>query len=102
LGVLLYLLGLSYGAVSLALDALGVYMCKTSVYEAVQAVAEKVPGLKRQAVFGGLRTPALGSDVTSVKCKGEWLHLGLTVDDTTGLVLSIDELSAALGSIFCW
>jgi hypothetical protein len=94
LGVLLYLLGLSYGAVSLALEALGVYMCKTSVYEAVQAVAEQVPGLKRQAVFGGLRTPALGSDVTSVKCKGEWLHLGLTVDDTTGLVLSIDELSA--------
>jgi transposase-like protein len=31
LGVLLYLLGLSYGAVSLALEALGVYMCKSSV-----------------------------------------------------------------------
>ena len=29
LGILLYLLGLSYGAVSLALDALGVYMCKS-------------------------------------------------------------------------
>jgi hypothetical protein len=94
LGVLLYLLGLSYGATSLALEALGVYMCKTSVYEAVQAVAEKVPGLKRQEVFGGLRTPALGSDLTSVKRYGEWLHLGLTVDDTTGLVLTIDELSA--------
>jgi transposase-like protein len=94
LAVLLYLLGLSYGAVSLALEALGVDMCKTSVYEAVQAVAEKVPGLKRQAVFGGLRTPALGGDVTSVKCNGEWLHLGLAVDDTTGLVLSVDELSA--------
>jgi hypothetical protein len=94
LGVLLYLLGLSYGATSLALEALGVYMCKTSVYEAVQAAAEKVPGLKRQAVFGGLRTPALGGDVTSVKCQGEWLHLGLTVDDTNGLVLSVDELSA--------
>jgi hypothetical protein len=32
LGVMLYLLGLSYGATSLALEALGVYMCKTSVY----------------------------------------------------------------------
>jgi len=94
LGVLLYLLGLSYGATSLALEALGVYLCKTSVYEAVQAVAEKVPGLKRKQVFAGLRTPALGSDVTSVKCNGAWLHLGLTVDDTTGLVLTIDELSA--------
>lgn len=94
LGVLLYLLGLSYGAVSLTLEALGVYVCKTSVYEAVQAAAEKVPGLKRQEVFAGLRTPALGSDLTCVKCNGEWLHLGLTVDDTTGLVLTIDELPA--------
>jgi hypothetical protein len=29
-----------------------------------------------------------------VKCNGEWLPLGLTVDDTTGLVLTVDELSA--------
>jgi hypothetical protein len=44
LAVMLYLLGLSYGAVSLVLEALGVYMSKTSVYEAVQAAAERVPG----------------------------------------------------------
>ena len=92
LGVMLYLLGLSYGATSLALDALGVHMSKTSVYEAVQAAAEKVPGMKRDEVFAGLRTPALGGDLTSVKCNGEWLHLGLAVDDTTGLVLTVDEL----------
>ena len=94
LGVLLYLLGLSYGAASLALEALGVYMSKSSVYEAVQAAAEKVPGLKRNEVFAGIRTPALGGDLTSVKCNGEWLQLGLAVDDTSGLVLTIDELSA--------
>ena len=92
LGVMLYLLGLSYGATSLALDALGVHMSKTSVYEAVQAAAEKVPGMKRDEVFAELRTPALGGDLTSVKCNGEWLHLGLAVDDTTGLVLTVDEL----------
>ena len=91
---MLYLLGLSYGATSLALDALGVYMSKTSVYEEVQAAAEKVPGMKRDEVFGKLRTPALGGDLTSVKCNGEWLPLGLTVDDTTGLVLTVDELLA--------
>lgn len=68
--------------------------CKTSVYEAVQAAAEKVPGLKRNEVFARLRTPALGGDLTSVKCNGEWLPLGLAVDDTTGLVLTVDELSA--------
>jgi transposase-like protein len=94
LAVMLYLLGLSYGATSLALEALGVCMSKTSVYEAVQAAAEKVPGLKRNEVFARLRTPALGGDLTSVKCNGEWLHLGLAVDDTTGLVLTVDELSA--------
>jgi hypothetical protein len=53
-----------------------------------------VPGMKRKEVFAGIRTPAVGSDLTSVKCNGEWLHLGLTVDDTTGLVLTVDELSA--------
>ena len=94
LGVMLYLLGLSYGATSLALEALGVYMCKTSVYEAVQAAAEQVPGMKRKEVFAGVRTPALGGDLTSVKCNGEWLPLGLAVDDTTGLVLTVDALSA--------
>ena len=94
LAVMLYLLGLSYGATSLALEALGVYMSKSSVYEAVQAAAEKVPGLERNKVFAELRTPALGGDLTSVKCNGEWLHLGLAVDDTTGLVLTVDELPA--------
>ena len=94
LSVMLYLLGLSYGATSLALEALGVYMSKSSVYEAVQAAAEKVPGMKRREVFAGLRTPAMGGDMTSVKCSGEWLSLGLAVDDTTGLVLTVDELEA--------
>ena len=92
LGVLLYLLGLSYGAVSLALEALSVYMCKSRVYDAVQAVAERVPGLKREQVFEGLQTPALGADLTSVKVNGRWLTLGLTVDDISGFVLTIDEL----------
>jgi len=64
------------------------------VYEAVQAAAEKVPGMKRREVFAGLRTPAMGGDMTSVKCSGEWLSLGLAVDDTTGLVLTVDELEA--------
>ena len=70
LAVMLYLLGLSYGAVALALEALGVYMCKSAVYEAIQAAAEKVPRLKRNEAFAGLRTPAVGGDLTSVKCNG--------------------------------
>jgi len=94
LGVMLYLLGLSYGATSLALGALDVYQAKSSVYEAVQAAAERVPGLKRGALLSGVRTPALGADVTGVKCGGKWLPLGLMVDDVHGVVLSIDDLTA--------
>lgn len=87
LAVMLYLLGLSYGAVSLALDSLGVPLSKTRVYETVQAVAARVPGLKREEVFQGVKTKALGGDLTSVKCAGQWLHLGLTVESraATGL-----------------
>lgn len=103
LAVMLYLLGLSYGAVSLALEALGVYLCKSQVYAAVQAAAQRVPGMRREAVFDGLRTPALGSDVTSVRCRGQWLLLGLCVDDTSGLVLSVDGLSGEDGdSLQAW
>jgi len=93
LAVMLYLLGLSYGAVSLLLEALGVYLCKSRVYDAVQAAAERVPGLQRQRALENIRTPAIGGDLTSVKCNGHWLPLGLTVDDITGLVLTVEELS---------
>ena len=94
LAVMLYLLGLSYGAVSLALEGLGVYLCKSRVYDAVQEAAKRVPGLKRDQVFAGVKTPALGGDLTSVKCKGEWFSLGITVDPISGLALTIDQLTA--------
>src|SRR5438309_1325715 len=94
LAVMLYLLGLSYGAVSLALEGLGVALCKSRVYDAVQEAAKRIPGLKRDQVFAGVRTPALGGDLTSVKCKGEWLPLGITVDSISGLALTIDALPA--------
>src|SRR5207248_10788139 len=86
--VMLYLLGLSYGATSLALEALGVYLCKSRVSDAVQEAAKRVPGLKREQVFAEVRTPALGGDLTSVKCQGEWLALGITVDAISGLALT--------------
>jgi len=94
LAVMLYLLGLSYGAVSLALEGLGVALCKSRVYDGVQEVARRVPGLTRDQVFAGVKTPALGGDLTSVKCKGEWLPLGITVDPISGLALTIDALAA--------
>ena len=55
LGVILYLLGLSYGATSLALEALGVYLYKSRVYDAVQEAARRVPRLQRRQVLGKRR-----------------------------------------------
>jgi transposase-like protein len=91
---MLYLLGLSYGAVSLALEGLGIALCKSRVYDAVQEAASRVLGLKREQVFADVKTPALGGDLTSVKCKGEWLTLGISVDAISGLALTIDALTA--------
>ena len=92
MAIMLYLLGLSYGAVEIVLASLMVGIGKSSVYRAVQAVAEKVPGMKRKQLLEGYKTKAIGADVTSVRCNGEWLPIGIVVDATNGLVLSIDEL----------
>jgi transposase-like protein len=94
LAVMLYLLGLSYGAVSLALEGLGVSLSKTAVYEAVQAAARRIPDMQREQIFGGVKTKAVGADLTSVKCAGKWLHLGISVDAIAGLTLTIDEVGA--------
>jgi len=95
LGVMFYLLGLSYGATALALEALGVPLAKSTIYEAVQTAAAGLPDLQQRAVFAGLRTPALGTDLTAVLCNGEWRTLGLTVDAISGLTLTIDVLEGA-------
>ena len=92
MAVMLYILGLSYGAVEIVLNSLGKGIGKTSVFRAVQAVAEQVPGLKREKLLGGYQTKAVGVDVTSVRCKGQWVTVGIAVDAVNGMVLSIDHL----------
>jgi transposase-like protein len=92
MAVMLYVLGLSYGAVEIVLESLGVGIGKSSVYRAVQSAAEKVPGMKQGSILAGYRTKAVGADVTSVRCNGEWVPLGISVDAVNGMVLSIDQL----------
>jgi transposase-like protein len=93
MAVMLYLLGLSYGAVELMLSALELFFSKTSVYRAVQAAGEAVTGMKRSQILQGYKTKAIGADLSYVKCKGKWLPIGVIVDPLNGLVLSIDRLS---------
>jgi len=92
MAVMLYLLGLSYGAVEIVLSSLGMGIGKSSVYRAVQAVARQVPGMKQEKLVDGYQTKAVGADVTSVRCNGVWVTVGIAVDATNGMVLSIDEL----------
>ena len=71
----------------------GVGIGKTSVYRAVQEVTKKkVPGMRQEKLAEGYRTKAVGADVTSNRCNGKWVPLGIAVDATNGSVLSNDEL----------
>ena len=93
LAVLYYVLGMSYGAVSIALGALGCPLSKVAVYNAVQEAGAAVAGLRREAVRrGGGQVVGLGADLTSVRCAGQWLTVGVSVDAVRGTVLSIDLL----------
>jgi hypothetical protein len=106
LSVLLYLLGLSYGAVAITLEALGHPFRKVAVYNAVQAAGAKVPGLRRDAVQvppGQRLVAAVGADLTSVKCAGEWLTVGVSVDALSGAVLTVDVLdSGEAADLIAW
>ena len=91
--VMFYVLGMSYGAVAAALAALGWPLSKVAVYYAVQAAGAAVAGLRREAVHhGGEHIVALGTDLTSVRCAGQWLTVGVSVDAVHGTVLSLDLL----------
>ena len=92
MAIMFYILGLSYGAVEIVLCSLGVGIGKTSVYRAVQLAAEKVPGMKQKGLLSGYKTKAVGADVTSVRCNGKWIPIGISVDAVNGMVLSIDKL----------
>lgn len=112
--VMFYVLGMSYGAVATALTALGWPLSKVAVYNAVQEAGAAVVGLRRQAVArGGGCVVGLGVDLTTVRCAGHWLTVGVSVNAVTGVALSVDllpngeaatltawvaELAAALGA----
>jgi len=91
--VMCYVLGMSYGAVATALGALGWPLSKVAIYYAVQEAGAAVAGLRRAVVArGGGRIAALGADLTSVRCGGHWLTVGIAVDAVQGTVLSLDLL----------
>ena len=91
--VMFYVLGMSYGAAATALAALGWPLSKVAVYYAVQEAGAAVAGLRREAMrHGGGQVAALGGDLTSVRCAGRWLTVGVGIDAVRGTVLSLDLL----------
>jgi len=90
LTVLLYVLGLSYGAVSDVVCALGCGVCKSTVYNNVQAAGEKARKQQQAWVKQGGKRAVVGADGTYVKIKGEQTGIEVVVDDETGDLLGLD------------
>jgi transposase-like protein len=92
--VLLYLLGLSYGAVSDFLLALGVTLSKTTVYDNVQEAGVQSRSRQQAAVARGGKRVVIGSDGTYVKVKGEQVGIQVVVDDQSGDLLDLEIVNS--------
>lgn len=90
ISVLLYVLGLSYGAVADFLEAFGVAICKTTVYNNVQEAG--IVSRRRQcaSVASEGKRAVIGSDGTYVKVRGEKVGIQVVVDDRNGDLLGLD------------
>lgn len=87
IGIMLYVLGLSYGAVEDALQALGLAGSKASVYRDVQAAGSAVKRVREAQ--GQRKVHVMGADATFVLCNREQVTVAVGVDALTNQVLDI-------------
>lgn len=92
--ILLYVLGLSYGAVEDFVSALGCGVGKTTVYNNVQAAGNVARGKQQAGVKADGKRAVIGADGTFVKVKGASVGIEVVVDDRTGELLGLDILSS--------
>jgi transposase-like protein len=92
--VLLYVLGLSYGAVEDFVNALGCGVGKTTVYNNVQAAGREARRKQQACVQQGGKRAVIGADGTFVKVKGESVGIEVVVDDRTGELLGLDIITS--------
>jgi transposase-like protein len=92
--VLLYVLGLSYGAVEDFLFAVGVAVSKTTVYYNVQEAGVQSRSRQQATVARGDKRAVIGSDGTYVKVKGEHVGIQVVVDDRSGDLLGLDIITS--------
>ena len=92
--ILLYVLGLSYGAIEDFLWALGCGLSKTMAYYDVQAAGITARQQQQRQVQAGGQRLVVGADGTYVKVKGERVGIEVVVDDETGELLGLDIISS--------
>ena len=88
--ILLYVLGLSYGAIEDFLWALGCGLSKTMAYYDVQAAGITARQQQQRQLQAGGQRLVVGADGTYVKVKGERVGIEVVVDDRTGELLGLD------------
>ena len=94
ISVLLYVLGLSYGGVEDFLQALGVFVAKTTVYGNVQEAGMASRQRQRSDLAGGAQCVAIGTDGTYVKVKGEVVSVQVVVDDRDSDLLGLEIVTS--------
>jgi len=92
IGVMLYVLGLSYGGVADALRAFGWQGSKSSVYRDVQAAGEAIVRLRAKAPRRHVQV--VGADATYVVCQREEVTVAVAVDALAGDVLEVELLDS--------
>jgi transposase-like protein len=92
IGIMLYVLGLSYGGVADALQALGLSGSKSSIYRDVQAAGEWVKQLRRQQPKR--RVQVLSADATYVRCRGQEVTVAVALDALAGDVIAVELLES--------
>jgi len=88
LAALLYQLGLSYGAISTALEAWKVYLCKSQVYRAIRAQKRDL-ALPRSQIFGGVRAQSNARPPLLIHVRDSWAPAVLMADHANRLVLTL-------------
>lgn len=94
MSVLLYVLGMSYGAVEDFLESLDIVISKTTVYTNVQAAGVASRQLQRQDVSQGGQRPVIGTDGTFLKVKGQYVTIQVVVDDANSDLLGLDIVTS--------
>jgi transposase-like protein len=90
LSVLLYVLGLSYGAVEDVLCAFNTPLAKTTVYLNVQEAGMAARQQQQEVVLKQGKRAVIGSDGSYLRVKGQEIGVQIVVDDATGELLGLE------------